>query len=798
MPLGFRQANPALHVCRGLWLAAWLGGLPLPARAGTVLVSESDAGRIRRYQTDCLIWTDQPDFASGMINGQALQSPLGMAVDAAGRVYVAEQRSGGRVLRFTGEGVWLDSLGREGIEFSGNPHSLTTGPDGAIYLSTAFGSGAGKVYRIDPTTGTSTRIIASGLDTPRSLAFDPSGSLWIANRGTFSGSNGYLSRWNGSILETVATSLSRPSALAWDPVGLRLITTLGGNPAVAAVEPNGSRTTVYQSSGTNYLGLASIEGHLYFTDYDGNSVRAVLAQNSSRQIVGGLNKAGHLLALSETPHDGPCEDLVCPPLPGIPLAYSPPSSKLYLGSPMLVRCQDGSLLASHDYYGSASTQSTAGQTLLYRSTNEGLTWLPLGDLKNLTLPAPDTDGVFWHGLFRRDTSLFSMGAESTAGNLVIRRSDDHGAYWTDVSASRGNLIATTDGRAWACGPLIHEQSGRFWAALEHQISGTWGDNEIRVIAAERQADLLQTSSWQQSNTLRKSNTWLGGTFRAWLEASPVETRNGGLLIGLRVDNRYSNGSGIGGKAAFIRVDNPNAATPSLSFNPVDFDPTAVDGSGFVDFPGGAVRFVIRYDRPSDRYWSVCSYIPRAFRKSTYNAERFRAVLALVSSDNLKDWSVERILMHDPRIYSQDPAVLATAFDGSNTDYGFQYPWFLIESDELLVTVRTAYSDLEGGAAAGHDANYHLFMRVPDFRRRSSPGDLQTRRIDRSADGTCTIAFQGRPTRTYRLQSSRDLSQWIDAGLSLESPGGESRFIHHPGNSNAQFYRIVENGDSWLE
>lgn len=72
-----------------------------------------------------------------------------------------------------------------------------------------------------------------------------------------------------------------------------------------------------------------------------------------------------------------------------------------------------------------------------------------------------------------------------------------------------------------------------------------------------------------------------------------------------------------------------------------------------------------------------------------------------------------MVMHDERIYSQNPAVLASAFDpgvgGSlHTDFGFQYPFFLIEGDELLVTVRTAFCDGEGGAPAGHDADYYFF------------------------------------------------------------------------------------------
>ncbi len=794
---------PSRWACRlSWWLALVISPASLPA--GTVLLSESDAGKVRRYHTDCMKWTPLEDFASGAYDGIPLRQPMGLAKDTEGRVYIAEQTTGGRLLRFSAAGVFLDTLGREGVEFSGNPHTLAAGPDGFIHLSTAFGTNAGKVYRIDPATGNVSLLIGSGLDTPRALAFDGSGALWVASRGGFGSTNGRIHRWDGASLEDIATGLARPSALAWDPVTLRMLGTHGGTTSISAFSENGGATAIHRTANANYLGLASIEGHLYFTDYNGNSVRAVLAENSSRLVVSGLNRPGQLLALEETPHEGPCEIELCQPLPGIPVAYSPPSQGLYLGSPMLIRCGDGSLLASHDYYGPASTQNSAGQTLLYRSTDEGQTWQPLGDIRALAQPGPDDDGVFWHGLFARDGDLFSMGAQSAAGHLVIRRSGDHGASWTDVSAGRGTLVTTSNNRAWANGPLILEHAGKFWAALEHQVSGSWADNEIRLIAAPRDGDLLTASSWSHSNSLTKNNAWLGGTFRGWLEASPVPLREGGLLIALRVDNRYPNGAGIGGKAALIRVNDPSALTPVLSFSPGDFDPTAPDGSGFIDFPGGGIRFVIRYDEESGRYWSVCSYIPRNYRNSSYNAERFRAALALVSSENLKHWSVERIVMHDPRIYSEDETVRASAFHGPygsgyhHSAYGFQYPWFVIEGDDILMTVRTAFCDLEGGAPAGHDANYHLFQRIPDFRRRSRPEDFRAAGLERAGDGACTIRFESRPARLYRLETSDDLDKWHDTGLRLETPGGPADFRHLPEETPARFYRIAETGDTWLD
>ncbi len=778
-------------------------GSPPSVMAGEVLLSESNAGVVRRYATACLVWTRQADFAAGSYAGEALQQPLGLARDAAGRVYVSEQRTGGRVLRFSADGAFQAVIGREGIEFAGNPHSLAAGPDGLIYLSTAFGTNAGKIYQINPSTGGVSLLVGSGLNTPRALAFDSQGRLWIASRGSFSGGNGYLSRWQNGSLTTIETGLMRPSSMTWDPSRAAILANQGVTQDIYSYPLTGAKTLAHDSTAANCLDVKMIEGHLCYTDYDGQRVRVATGPNSTYSPVTGLDRPGHLLALSETPHEGPCEIPGCPPLPGVAIAYSPPSSAIYLGSPALLRCPDGSLLATHDYYGGGSTSGTTGQTFLFRSSNEGITWSPLGEIRQLTAPGPDDDGVFWNSLFRVGNSIYSTGAESGAGDLVIRRSDDNGASWTQVGATTGRLIVSTDGRTHACGVLTVQHAGRIWSAVEHPLSGTFGDTRITLRGAAETANLLDPAVWQTSNGLTRNTAWLGGTFKGWLEACPVPTADNGMVVMLRVDNRYANGAGIGGKAAIIRASPADgSAPPTLTFSGGNFDPTVPNGSGFVDFPGGTVRFVARYDAPSQRYWSVCSYIPRAFRNSGYNAERFRAALVLVSSENLRDWSVERMVMHDERIYSQDPAVLASAFDpgvgGSlHTDFGFQYPFFLIEGDDLLVTVRTAFCDGEGGAPAGHDANYYLFKRVTGFRTRSAPQDFRLLGHE-VADAEVAIRFQGRPARVYQTQTSVDLTAWGNIGSPVESPGGETILRVARDGGQAHFYRIAETARDWLD
>ncbi|GAB1359463.1 hypothetical protein MASR1M31_12470 [Porphyromonadaceae bacterium] len=49
-------------------------------------------------------------------------------------------------------------------------------------------------------------------------------------------------------------------------------------------------------------------------------------------------------------------------------------------------------------------------------------------------------------------------------------------------------------------------------------------------------------------------------------------------------------------------------------------------------------------------------------------------------------------------------------------HGFQYVEWLIDGEDLVYLVRTAYDDEFGGARNNHDANYLIFHRLEKFRK----------------------------------------------------------------------------------
>lgn len=787
-----------------LWFASLAIGVllagPGAARATTdVLVSDGINNVVRAYHVTDTNWVYTGEFAAGDYDGAPLTTPAGLAQDATGNVYVAEAEANGRVLAFDTNGVYLGALGTNGVQFAGgNPQALALGPDGDLYLSLAFGTAASNcVYRCDlHTRAWSVFVPNSGpgysLNTPRGIAFAADGNLCLADR-----QNNAIRKFSGAtgaFLGNLVTAAS-PQALFWDAVSNRFLMSRTFTGVIESITPGGVVAPVYtQSSSDSFLDVKRVEGRIAFTRYNPGRVDLVANTNTATPVVKFLNGPSYLLPTTLGPRS-PVNANGCPDLPGVPIYYSPNNTGIFLGSPALVILPNGDYLASHDYFGSGSSQTTLGQTFLYLSSDRGTNWSRLGQINQMVAGAADDDGTFWNHFLQINGALYSIGNAngSSTGYMVIRRSTDNGATWTSVSNGPDNTGRLFAGQMWGPGQDYVLKYGRVWLAAERSHGSAFGDNYIAAISAPTNADLLMPTNWSLSSTVVRDTNWLGGTFRGWLEGNTVEDPLGGLVLVMRVDNRYPNGAAIGGKAAVIRVQyNAGTGATTTAFSGGNFDPADPNSSGFIDFPGGTTRFTIRFDSVSQRYWTLCNYIPRKFRSSAYNAERFRGILVLASSPNLKDWTVERIVMADWRLYSDDAAEVASAFNGNQTRFGFQYADWQFDGPDLVATVRTAFCDDYGDPAIGHNANYYLFRRVENFRVNAGPEAVRIRALSHStATGTSLIACGTRPARLYHVEWSGDLRTWQDAGLSWEGSGAEATFAVTGQSAACRYYRVVE-------
>ena len=713
-------------------------------------------------------------------------------------------------MRFDTNGVYLGSLGTNGVQFSGSfPQALTIGPDGNLYMSLSFGTTASNcVYRCNLSAKTWSIFIPNSgsgysLNNPRGLAFASDGNLYVADR-----NNNVIRKFNGStgafisnLAITVPSASAFPQGLSWDAVNNRLLATMTSSSDVYAYTLAGAGTLLYKGS-EFCLDVQPVDGQVAFTRYTSGRGDLVTATNASLPVATLLKNPGHLQSVilaSRTAVPPP----TCPTLPGTQIAYSPASTVIYLGSPAITILPNGNYLVSHDYFGGGSSQNTLGQTFLYLSANRGTNWTLLGQINQMVAGTADTNGCFWNHFFQLNGALYSIAnANGNGGPMVIRRSTNNGALWTYINPPPDNTGRLFASQSWDPGQSSVLKYGRIWMDAERVQSSTFGDNFIAALSAPTNADLLSPANWSLSTTVVRNTAWLTNTFVGWLEGNCLLDTNGGLVLMMRVDNRYANGAAIGGKAALIRVNYLGGTNATTSFSGGNFDPTDPNGSGFVDYPGGCTRSTVRWDAASQKYWTLCNYIPRAFRNNAYNAERFRGILALASSPNLRDWTIQRFVMFDDRIYSNDAATVAAAFNSSSigyeTAYGFQYADWQFDGDDLVATVRTAFCDNNGGPNSGHNANYYLFTRVTNFRTNSSPASLRIKSLQYTgSSGAAQITFTPRAAYLYQLQTSSDLQNWSNTGTAAEGDGNDIVFNLSGQNSTLRFYRVAESA-SWLQ
>ncbi|MFA7003104.1 MAG: exo-alpha-sialidase [Verrucomicrobiia bacterium] len=432
-----------------------------------------------------------------------------------------------------------------------------------------------------------------------------------------------------------------------------------------------------------------------------------------------------------------------PKVPGVIIDYIPASTGTYIGSPSIAVLPNGDYVASHDHFGPKTKEHESALTTVFRSANRGKTWQKVSEVQ----------GAFWSSLFVHRGTLYLLGPDRHYGNILIRRSTDGGETWTTPPSSTTGLLR--DNGEYHCAPMpVIEHAGRLWRAFEWRNPPiAWGINyRAGMLSAPVDADLLNAASWTLAEPLPSDRSWNGGDMGAWLEGNAVVTPSSELVDILRVQT-WSPGE----KAAVVRV---SADGKKMSFDPA---------TGFVNFPGGAKKFTIRFDPQSKLYWSLASIVHERHRAN--NPGGIRNTLALTCSADLTNWTVRCILLYHPEVRK----------------HGFQYVDWLFDGDDIIAANRTAYDDDQGGAHNFHDANFLTFHRVANFRRLTmadsvpltSPGASRHETADFTITGTgFEIAKfnEGGTAFSNRNYVWQNLPEKFRGGTYTRTAGGEAAVI----------------------
>jgi len=345
--------------------------------------------------------------------------------------------------------------------------------------------------------------------------------------------------------------------------------------------------------------------------------------------------------------------------PGIVVAHRPAASGQYLGSPSLLAASDGTLYVSHDVFGPRRPEPR--QTHVYASQDGGRSWVARAVV----------EGQFWSSLFEHQSALYLLGTETGLGAVVIRRSRDGGATWTDPASEETGRLLREGRHHTAPMPLVlHE--GRLWASFEELLPPFAWPRSLSpyLLSVDADADLLDATAWQRSVAISFPDE---GPGEGWLETQPVITPGGGVRLLSRVD---------------VRGEHERMAV-------LGWDGERLQVLGFPRFAGGSKKFTVRWDPSTRRYWTLVNEVEE---EPVRLPAAVRNRLTLVSSRDLESWSSH--------------AVLLSHEDVDHT--GFQYADLALVGEDLVFVSRTAYPEVSGPANDYHNSNYITFHRLARY------------------------------------------------------------------------------------
>ncbi len=195
-----------------------------------------------------------------------LNSPNGVAFDAAGNLYVTNYKNNnagaGTVSKVTPAGVVTTFASG----FS-NPDRLAFDAAGNLYVSNGSANTVSEV-----TPGGVVSTFASGFNTPNGLAFDAAGNLYVSN----AFGNTVSKVTPAGVVSTFATGLNFPGSLAFDAAGnLYVANDAGDANTVVKVTPDGV-VSPYASGFSTPAGMAfDAAGNLFVANFNANTVTEV-------------------------------------------------------------------------------------------------------------------------------------------------------------------------------------------------------------------------------------------------------------------------------------------------------------------------------------------------------------------------------------------------------------------------------------------------------------------------------------------------------------------------------------------
>ncbi len=251
----------------------------------------------------------------------AFNSPAGLAVDAAGNLYVADSANnqirkitpGGTVTVLAGTGIAGSADGAANVATFNSPEGVAVDSSGDVFVADTDNN---EIREIHASSGQVTTVVsaAAGLFNPYGIAVDAAGTLYVADTGNNEirkiSTNGTVTTLAGSTTAGsadgtgAAASFTHPFAVAVNSAGdvyvadfgnneireitpAGVVTTIAGSTTAGSADGFGTQASFYSPSGI----AVDAAGNVYVADTNNNEIR-LISPNGYVMTLAGSTTAG--------------------------------------------------------------------------------------------------------------------------------------------------------------------------------------------------------------------------------------------------------------------------------------------------------------------------------------------------------------------------------------------------------------------------------------------------------------------------------------------------------------------------
>ncbi|CAF1334532.1 unnamed protein product [Rotaria magnacalcarata] len=393
------------------------------------------------------------------------------------------------------------------------------------------------------------------------------------------------------------------------------------------------------------------------------------------------------------------------------IVYHDEPSRIYLGSPSIIRLSSGRLVASHDFFG-AGYISQPRNVSIYTSDDNGETWSFISYIKH----------SYWTTLAVYNGLIYAIGTNSDSNaNVIIHRSNDNGSSWI-YNGNDDGVILFHGSFATGPTPIVIAEQVMYRAVEQWPAPFQWPkDFQAAIISCNLSkpiesstADdpIMSPNNWRLTTPLVFNKEWLPKSFPNLTAPGYLE---GNIVI---VPKSSSNETRVLNIMRFNSIPLSNLAI-ILELNKTTNTLCFVS---ITNFPGGMTKFTIRYDPVTEAYFSLVNPVTQNFEPTQRN------ILSLSYTKDkihLSNWTiVADRLLYDDTGFTINDSLRYTGFhyvdwqfdEFSSSSSSFNSKASCIEwncdgGPHIIYAIRTSYR----GANSFHNSNRITYKTLKDYR-----------------------------------------------------------------------------------